>query len=127
MREATGKFLAKAQRALAAAEELLQGGYHDFAAARAYYGMFHVVTALLYEKGLRFRKHGGVHGGFGEHFVKTGEFDAKYHRWLLAAFEKRIAGDYGLDAVIARDDAESMINQAREFLQEARRYLAGAS
>ncbi len=79
-----------------AAEELLQSGYHGFAAARAYYCMFHVATALLCEKGLRFRKHGGVHGGFGEHFVKTGELDSKYHGWLLAAFEKRIAADYGI-------------------------------
>jgi len=125
VRGTTGKFLTKAERALAAAKDLLQSGYPDFAAARAYYAMLYVATALLNEKGLRFRKHGAVHGAFGEYFVKTGEFDVKYHRWLLAGFDKRIAGDYGVDAVITQDDAESMINQAHEFLRQARRYSGG--
>jgi hypothetical protein len=52
--------------------------------------MFYTAEALLNERSLRFKKHGGVHAAFGEHFAKPGLLDAKYHRWLLAAFEKRI-------------------------------------
>lgn len=45
------------------------------------------------KQGLRFRKHGSVHGAFGREFVKTGLLDAKYHRWLLDAFDKRLQAD----------------------------------
>jgi len=90
----TKQFLEKAEEAIVVAQQLLADGHAEFSAGRAYYAMFYVAEALLNERGLRFRKHGGVHGAFGEHFAKTGLFDPKYHQWLLAAFEERITADY---------------------------------
>jgi uncharacterized protein (UPF0332 family) len=49
--------------------------------------------------------------------------DAKFHRWLLDAFDKRVKGDYGVDEVMARGDAEELIRQAREFLVVATSFL----
>ena len=72
MKEETRKFLDKALQSIDAAKSLLDGGYADFAGARAYYAMFYTAEALLCNKGLKFRKHGGVHSAFGEHFAKTG-------------------------------------------------------
>lgn len=124
MKEVARKFLEKSGQSVAAAEHLLVDGYRDFAASRAYYAMFYAAQALLSEQGRRFRKHGGVHAAFGQHFAKTGLMDAKFHRWLLDAFDKRVKGDYGVDEVLARGDADSLIAQAREFLEEAGRLLA---
>jgi uncharacterized protein (UPF0332 family) len=75
----------------------------EFAVGRAYYAMFYATEAMLGEKGLKFRKHGGVHGAFGEHFVKTGILDKKFHKWLIDAFNKRITSDYGMDILVGRD------------------------
>jgi len=127
MKEETLKLLDKASRAVEAARVLLREGNMDFAAGRAYYAMFYVAEALLNEKGMRFRKHGGVHGAFGEHFIKGGLLDPKFHRWLLDAFDKRILGDYGLEVIVTQDDVEAMIQQAREFLEQARRFLGAAT
>lgn len=124
MKPDTQKLLDKASRALRAAETLLNGGDADFAAGRAYYAMFYVTEALLHEKDLRSRKHSGVISLFGEAFAKTGVLDAKFHRWLLDAFDKRILADYGVEATLTRDDAAQMITQAREFLEAAGRLLA---
>lgn len=126
MKEETRKLLDKAARAMRAAETLLQQGDVDFAASRVYYAMFYAAEALLNERDLRFRKHGGVHGAFGEHLAKTGLLDPKFHRWLLDAFDKRIQGDYGVEALLTSEDVVRMIEQAGEFLQEARRYLGAA-
>ncbi len=123
MKEATARLLDKAGRAILAAERELTSGDAEFSVARTYYAMFYVAEALLNEKGLRFKKHGGVHGAFGEHFVKTGTLDSKYHRWLLAAFEKRITADYDIEEAIESDDATEMIGQAQEFLAAARQHL----
>ncbi len=49
--------------------------------------------------------------------------DAKFHRWLLDAFDKRILADYGVEAVLTRDDATQMIAQARELLEAANSLL----
>jgi len=77
----TEQLLAKAQEAIEAAELLLKGGKNDFAAGRAY-AMFYTAEALLFEEGLEYRKHSGVHAAFGKHFVKTALLDAKFHRYF---------------------------------------------
>ena len=61
MKRRTGQLLAKGEDAIEAAELLLKSGKKDFAAGRAYYAMFYTAEALLFEKGLEFRKHAGVH------------------------------------------------------------------
>ena len=123
MKEATGKLLKKATRALEVAERLGKSGDAEFSVGRSYYAMFYVAEALLNEKSLRFRKHGGVHAAFAEHFVKTGLLDGKYHRWLLEAFSKRITGDYGIVADLTSEDASLLIGQARKFLEAAKHIL----
>ena len=124
MKEATRKLLGKASHAIHAAEVLLKNEESDFAAGRAYYAMFYIAEALLYEKGHRhFSRHGAVHSTFGKVYAKEGELDPKFHRWLIDAFDKRLRGDYDIESTIDSKEAGNMIKQAREFLEEARRYL----
>ena len=119
MKNESRRLLDKAARAIRAAETLLRENNADFAAGRAYYAMFYTAEALLFERGLQFRKHGAVHGAFGEHLVRSGVLDARFHRWLLDAFDVRIQGDYGVDAVITLEEVQTMITQAKELLREA--------
>jgi uncharacterized protein (UPF0332 family) len=79
MKRKTEQLLDKAQDTIEAAELLLKGGKHSFAAGRAYYAMFYVAEALLFERGLAFRKHSGVHAAFGRHFARTQALDPKFH------------------------------------------------
>lgn len=123
MTDATQKLFAKAARALKFAERLKTSDGAEFAVGRAYYAMFYIAEALLNEKGQHFRKHRGVHRAFAEQFIKTGLLDAKYHRWLLEAFAKRITGDYGIEADLTAEDASLLIEQAREFLGAAQQFL----
>ena len=123
MNPATVKLLEKTERAIAAGESALANGFNEDAAGRAYYAMFYVAEALLNEQGLHFRKHGGVHSAFGERFAKTGVLDRRFHQWLLAAFNKRIAADYDVDVELSAREVEEMLAQAREFHQTAREFL----
>ncbi|MFQ5495103.1 MAG: HEPN domain-containing protein [Phycisphaerae bacterium] len=117
MKAITGKLLAKAARSMEAGRAALAGGHVEAAAGRAYYAMFYVAEALLDDKGLRFKKHGGVHSTLGEHFVKTKTIDARHHRRLLAAFNKRITADYGFDVELSATEVGEMLEHAREFLE----------
>ncbi len=123
MKESSEQLLHKASRAIEAANTLLDNGLNEFSTGRAYYAMFYTAEALVNEKGLRFRKHGGVHSAFGEHYIKASLFDAKFHRWLLDAFDRRIESDYGIDVLVIDQDARELIEQAKEFLQAARAFL----
>ncbi|RMF50601.1 MAG: HEPN domain-containing protein [Bacteroidetes bacterium] len=127
MKEETAKLLGKADQALHAATILLDAGDAESAIGRAYYAMFHAPQPLLREKDLRFRKHGSVHAAYGQHFAKAGVLDPKFHRWLLAAFNARIKTDYDIEPAIDNESAAPTIEQAREFLDAARRYLEGAA
>lgn len=117
------KLLEKARSAILATTTLLEHGDVDFAAGRAYYAMFYIAEALLSEKGFRSYKHSGVHALFGEHFTKTGLMNGKFHRLLLDAFDRRLQADYGLEAIITEEEVTEMIEQAREFLVQAEKFL----
>jgi uncharacterized protein (UPF0332 family) len=124
MKEETSLLLFRAEEAIESADILLKQGYLADSTSRAYYAMFHIAEALLNEKDLSFSKHGNVHGAFGEHYVKTGIFDKKYHKWLLNAFNQRIASDYDAAARFQSSSVKTMIDQAWEFLQAVKTHLA---
>lgn len=124
MKEYSSKLLNKALDAIEAAEALLNIDKPEFAAGRAYYAMFYVAEALLYnEFDLKLNQHGQVIAAYGKNFAKTKALDPKYHRWLRDGFDKRISGDYGIDTGISESIVADMINHARDFLMVARKYL----
>jgi uncharacterized protein (UPF0332 family) len=123
MKERSEKLLAKALDAVEVAEAILDMHKPEFAAGRAYYAMFYVAEALLYDKGLEFHTHGQVLGAYGKVFAKTKELDPKFHSILRTGFDARISGDYDIDSNITEQLVGDMINQAREFLEAAREYL----
>jgi uncharacterized protein (UPF0332 family) len=113
------KLLAKAERALGAAQRLLDAD-PEFAISRAYYAMFYATTALLYERGLAFRKHAAVHAALAEHFTRAGGLDPKYHRWLLDASDARNSADYGVAVDFTPADAAAALDRAKEFVAAVR-------
>lgn len=115
----------KAGRSFAASELLLGAGDADFAASRAYYGCFYVAEALLLSRGMSFSRHGQVIARFGEHFVKEGIVERRFHRLLDQAFELRQLGDYATElGVVDPEEVRQVIAEGREFLEAAKGYLA---
>lgn len=123
MKENTSKLLHRAQDAIEAADILLTNEKVDIAAGRAYYAMFYTAEGLLNEMGFDFNKHSSVHAAYGKHFAQTKRLDPKYHRWLIDSFDKRLIGDYGVEANLQLDAVALMILQAQEFLEAAKAYL----
>lgn len=124
MRDEVEEIIRKAERSLHAAVGLFEESNFDFAVSRAYYSMFYMAEAVLLTKKLSFSKHAGVISGFSQHFIKTGIFDYKYYEMLRYAFEQRSIGDYVFQTQISRETAQKVINDAREFLEVTKKYLA---
>lgn len=72
---------------------------------------------MLLSREIRRSKHSGVIAAFQETFVKTGEVDGRFFHFLRDGFEDRAEGDYGF-AIISREQAETGIDAAREFVNE---------
>lgn len=116
--------LEKSRRSQKAAKKLLMDRDADFAASRAYYAMFYVAEALLLQKGLSFSNHSAVIANFGKEFAKSGLVDAKFHRYLINAQDRRNIGDYSVRDAISEDQVKEMIEWAKEFIQMAEEYLS---
>ncbi len=64
---------------------------------------------------------------FGQHFVKTGLFDRKFHNYLRRAFRDRQRSDYEAMAEVSEETARSTLERAREFLAATNTFLAPAA
>lgn len=116
-------YIEKAEEKLRMAETLLKNSGYDDAVSRAYYTAFHAAKAVLLTEGLTTETHQGVVNLFGLHFVKTGKFDKRFGRMLANLKDDRENGDYEIYSAIDKEVAEQAVNEAREFLKEAKQYL----
>ena len=56
-------------------------------------------------------------------FSKTGTIPPRLHRYISDAFDARQVGDYGPLNSISKEKAQTIIDQAEEFLQLIEEYL----
>jgi len=115
--------ITKARESLAAAHVLVEDGYYDFAASRAYYAMFYVASALLANLGQSYSSHSAVISAFGREFAKTARLDSKFHRWLIDAKDLRNIGDYGVGSQVPKEYAETACDWAVQFINAAEALL----
>lgn len=115
--------LERAKTNLQAAKDLIEKGYYDIAAARAYYSAFYAASALLLSVELDTNKHSGVIALIHQHFVKTGKLDKEQGRNLNWLFEIRGVGDYGVVVHVASGEAYQSVKVAEVFLKSVQELL----
>ncbi|WP_030007229.1 HEPN domain-containing protein [Picosynechococcus sp. NKBG042902] len=125
MKPETPKFITKAKESLKASEILAKQKLCNFAASRAYYTMFYIAEAFLWEKDLSFSSHSAVIAAFGRDIVKVGIVPTEFHRYLITAQRKRTQADYGIedDVQISLEDTQILIEQSRNFIAIAEKLL----
>jgi len=113
----------KAKRFLRSAEVLLKDGDYDSCVSRSYYAMFFMTEATLLTKGLKASSHKGVIILFGEHFIKTGTFRKELGKILNDSYDSRQIGDYAVGFKITKEEAESRLEKARNFVTDVEQHL----
>ena len=111
------KIINRARQDLAEMEYLFQGNYFYGTANRAYYAMFHAVTALLLSDGKEFSSHQGVISYFGKEYAKTGIVPIKFHRDLINAYDLRQDVDYDVGTSVSEKQAEEVVSKTRVIVQ----------
>lgn len=115
--------LAAAEERRASAEALLEIGNYRDAVSRAYYAFFDAARALLLTRGFVTKTHKGVNILFELHFIKTGMFPKGVGRWLNRAEQAREEADYEFWKEVSKEQAETAIKYAREFIDEAKKVV----
>ena len=110
----------KALESLEAAEVLFDEEYYAFCVSRTYYTMFYLAQAFLLELGLSYSKHSAVISGFGKEFISSEKIDNKFHRYLIDAQSIRNIGDYDTVYDVSKDEAQTEIQRAKEFIELAK-------
>ncbi|HCT92806.1 MAG TPA: antitoxin [Lachnospiraceae bacterium] len=116
--------LESARERLNAARILLECGNYKDSIGRSYYTMFTAVRALLARDRIDYSKHSGVISYFQKEYIKTGQFDKKYSKYLSQAFQLRNHTDYSDFFVVSQSDAMEQYSRATEFLAMIEDYLS---
>ncbi len=115
--------LESAKERLDSAKILLISGNYKDSIGRSYYAMFTAVRALLAKDGIDYSKHAGVISYFQKTYIKTGQLDKKYSKYLSQAFQIRNNTDYSDFFVVSQSDAKEQYEKAEEFLKMIENYL----
>jgi uncharacterized protein (UPF0332 family) len=115
--------LARARSDLDASRLLLNSGFMDQAASRAYYAAFYATEAGLLRLGETRSSHSALIAAFGSLVVKQGGFEPSLAALLRELFDLRNDADYELLGSITRDSALRAVDSAERFVVAVETWL----
>ena len=105
----------RAQRTIQSAA-MLAGSDPDSAVSRAYYAVFHAVTALFAWRGQGFTKHSALRAVLHKDLINTGQWPAELGKDYDFLMDLRETGDYGGLARVTEQDAHKAVEAAQRIL-----------
>jgi len=115
--------LSQAKDCLRAAENNLASELYKDSLNRSYYCIFHSMRAVLALDMFDSKKHSGIIANFRQKYIKTGVFNPTLSDIIGSAFEVRNNSDYEDFYVVAKEDVDQQINNAKEFMSEVVVYI----
>ncbi|MFH0991810.1 MAG: HEPN domain-containing protein [bacterium] len=113
----------KAVDSLDSAQQELQANKFSFSMNRIYYAAFYAVSAVLLERGARFKKHTGVRTAFHREFIKSGLLSLEWSKFYDRLFEDRQEGDYVALTTFERAYVEDQLVRCVEFHRQIRSFI----
>lgn len=97
---------------------LLKAGDYRGANNRAYYAIYHAISAVHALDGKSYKRHKDTLANFNKDYVKTEIFPKIYGRKIAWAEEIRHASDYDDFYIATKEKAEEQIITARELIRQ---------
>ncbi len=104
---------------------LLEAGEYKGANNRAYYAVYHAISAVHALDGKAYKRHKDTLANFNKDYVKTEIFPKTYGRRIARVEEIRHASDYDDFYIATREKAEEQIVTARELIKLIENYCLG--
>lgn len=114
----------RAREELQTAELLLRSHSCRQSINRSYYAIFHAIRAVNALDGFDSSKHSGVIAHFNREYVKTGLFEKEASKIIRGASELREQADYEDFYSATEEEAASVLDGARLFIDKVGEFLA---
>lgn len=90
---------------------------------RAYYAIYHAITAVLALRQIAFKKHRDTLGYFNKEYIKTEIFPKELGHRISAVGEIRHASDYDEFYIASKEETEKQIACAQELIKLIEEYI----
>ena len=101
----------------------MEAGEYRGANNRAYYGIYHAISAIHALDGNAYKRHKDALANFNKKYIKTDIFPRTLGRRIAEAEEIRHASDYDDFYIATREEAEEQIATAKEFVERIEEYV----
>ena len=113
----------KAKEMLKDANNLFKTGSFKSSNNRAYYSIFHSMSAVLALRNIDFKKHSALIQYFQREFIKTNIFEKEYSNIIMSASKIRNASDYDDFFIASKDETLKQIQNADRFYKATDKYI----
>lgn len=113
-----------AEEDLEVAKDNFGKDYFRAANNRAYYSIYHSITAVLALEGTAFKRHKDTLAYFNKEYVKPEIFPRELGHQISVAEEVRHSSDYDEFYIASKEESERQIICADNLLQAVRQYIA---
>ena len=107
---------------LKSAKILIEAEAYKAANNRAYYAIFHAISAMHALDGKAYKRHKDALGSFNREYVKTEIFPREIGKKISRAEEIRHASDYDDFYIATREKSEEQIETAEELIKMVEEY-----
>lgn len=107
---------------LKSAKILIEAGEYRAANNRAYYAIFHAISAIHALDGKAYKRHKDALGSFNREYVKTEIFPKETGKKISRAEEIRHASDYDDFYIATRETSKEQIETAEELIKMVEEY-----
>lgn len=107
---------------LKSAKILIEAEAYRAANNRAYYAIFHAISAMHALDGKAYKRHKDALGSFNREYVKTEIFPREIGKKISRAEEIRHASDYDDFYIATREKSEEQIETAEELIKMVEEY-----
>lgn len=114
--------LESAKSDLKSAKILIEAEEYRAANNRAYYAIFHAISAIHALDGKAYKRHKDALGSFNREYVKTEVFPREIGRKISRAEEIRHASDYDDFYIATREKSQEQIETTEELIKMVEEY-----
>ncbi len=107
---------------LKSADILMKAGEYRGANNRAYYAIYHAISAVHALDGKSYKRHKDTLANFNKDYVKTEIFPKDFGRKIAQTEEIRHASDYDDFYIATKEKAEEQIATAEELIEQIESY-----
>lgn len=115
--------LAVAKEDMETAKDDFSGNHYRAANNRAYYSIYHFITAVRALEQVAFKRHKDTIAYFNKEYIKTERFSRQLGRQISRAQEIRHASDYDEFYIASKEEAQEQIDTAELLMAAVRQFL----